>query len=51
MNEHVLINMAIRKPYNEHPDISKELHFNKEKGYWVKNEKPYVDVFSREGLA
>jgi hypothetical protein len=41
--DHVLIKNAKRKPYTNKPVMPNGVRYDKEKGFWVINDSPFVD--------
>ncbi len=49
MEQHVLIKLATKKPFNDHPDMPENTIYDKEKGYWFKGEESLVSYNSEYG--
>lgn len=49
MSQHILIELAKRKPYSASPEMPKEAVFDSAKGYWISEDEPLVSPGSKYG--
>ncbi|ULR30028.1 hypothetical protein MJO48_16300 [Dickeya fangzhongdai] len=50
MPQHILIKSAIKKPFNETPQMPKNVVYDIHKGYWVKSQEKLVSYNSEYGV-
>lgn len=49
MSQHILIELAKRKPYLTSPEMPKDAVFDSAKGYWLSGSNPLVSPGSKYG--
>lgn len=49
MSQHILIELAKRKPYSTSPEMPKDAVFDSAKGYWLSGSEPLVSPGSKYG--
>lgn len=49
MSQHILIELAKRKPYSTSPEMPKDAVFDSAKGYWLSGSNPLVSPGSKYG--